>query len=58
MEVLKEGKGELIGWHDPDEAREWVIKNKSRALKDKTMSAQEAVARFVKDGDFNFQQKI
>ncbi|GAI85372.1 unnamed protein product, partial [marine sediment metagenome] len=38
MEVLSEGKGELIGWHDPDEAREWVFKNKSRELKDKTMS--------------------
>jgi 3-oxoacid CoA-transferase subunit A/glutaconate CoA-transferase subunit A len=52
MEVLREGKGELIGWHDPDEARQWVIKNKSRALKDKTMSAKEAVSRFVRDGDF------
>jgi len=52
MEVLSEGKGELIGWHDPDEAREWVFKNKSRALKDKTMSAKEAVSRFVNDGDY------
>jgi len=52
MEVLKEGKGDLIGWHDPDEAREWVLKNKSRELKDKTMSAREAVSRFVHDGDF------
>jgi glutaconate CoA-transferase subunit A len=52
MEVLKEGKGELIGWHDPDEARDWVINNKSRELKDKTMSAKEAVSKFVHDGDF------
>jgi len=52
MEVLKEGKGELLGWHDPDEARDWVLKNKSRELKDKTMSAKEAVSRFVRDGDF------
>jgi len=52
MEVLSEGKGELIGWHDPDEAREWVFKNKSRELKDKTISAKEAVSRFVHDGDF------
>jgi acyl CoA:acetate/3-ketoacid CoA transferase alpha subunit len=51
-DILKEGKGELIGWHDPDDAREWVMKNKSRALKDKTMSAAEAVAKFVHDGDF------
>ena len=52
MEVLKEGKGELLGWYDPDEAREWVLKNKSRELKDKTMSAKEAVSKFVHDGDF------
>jgi acyl CoA:acetate/3-ketoacid CoA transferase alpha subunit len=52
MEILKEGKGELLGWHDPDEARKWVLKNKSRELKDKTMSVEEAVSRFVHDGDF------
>jgi len=52
MEVLQEGKGELVGWHDPDEAREWVLKNKSRDLKDKTMSVEEAVSEFVHDGDF------
>jgi acyl CoA:acetate/3-ketoacid CoA transferase alpha subunit len=51
-DILSEGQGELIGWHDPDDAREWVMKNKSRALKDKTMSAAEAVAKFVRDGDF------
>jgi len=52
MEILKEGKGELLGWHDPDEARDWVLNNKSRELKDKTMSVKEAVSRFVHDGDF------
>ena len=52
MEVISEGKGELIGWHDPDDAREWVLKNKSRELKEKTMSAKEAVSKFVRDGDF------
>ena len=52
MEVLHEGQGELVGWHDPDENREFVLHNKSRALKDKTMTASEAVASFVKDGDF------
>jgi acyl CoA:acetate/3-ketoacid CoA transferase alpha subunit len=51
-DILSEGQGELIGWHDPDDAREWVMKNKSRALKDKTMLAGEAVSRFVHDGDF------
>jgi acyl CoA:acetate/3-ketoacid CoA transferase alpha subunit len=52
MEILKEGKGELLGWHDPDDARDWVLKNKSRELKDKTMSVEDAVSRFVHDGDF------
>src|SRR3989339_1573667 len=52
MKTPNDGQGELIGWHDPDEAREWVQKNKSRELKDKTMSAKEAVAKFVRDGDF------
>ncbi|MGD0352233.1 MAG: CoA-transferase [Dehalococcoidia bacterium] len=52
MEVLKEGRGELLGWHDPDEARDWVLQNKSRELKDKAMSVKEAVSRFVHDGDF------
>lgn len=52
MQLLQEGKGELIGWHDPDEAREWVLKNKPRELKDKTLPAKEAVSRFVRDGGF------
>lgn len=52
MEILQEGKGKLIGWHDPDENREYVLKNKSRELIDKTMTASEAVRRFIKDGDF------
>lgn len=52
MEVLAEGKGELLGWHDPDENRQWVRENKSRALVDKRMSVQEAVQRFVHDGDY------
>ena len=52
MEIISEGEGELIGWHDPDDAREWVQKNKTRALVDKTMTAKEAVTKFVKDGDY------
>jgi 3-oxoacid CoA-transferase subunit A/glutaconate CoA-transferase subunit A len=52
MEVLSEGQGELIGWHDPDEARKWVLENKSRELKSKLMTASEAVSLFVKDGDY------
>jgi len=52
MEILKEGHGELIGWHDPDEHRQWVRENKSRELKDKRMTVSEAVEKFVHDGDF------
>ncbi len=52
MEILEEGQGELIGWHDPDENRQWVLENKSRDLRDKRMSVKEAVSNFVRDGDF------
>lgn len=50
MEVLAEGQGELIGWHDPDEHRAWIRDNKSRDLVDKQMTIAEAVTRFVPDG--------
>lgn len=46
------GEGELIGWHDPDDARQWVRENKVRRLVDKTLSAREAVARFIQNGSF------
>jgi acyl CoA:acetate/3-ketoacid CoA transferase alpha subunit len=52
MEILAEGAGELLGWRDPDENRAWVRDHKSRGLVDKQMSIQEAVARFVQDGDY------
>jgi acyl CoA:acetate/3-ketoacid CoA transferase alpha subunit len=52
MEVISEGKGKLIGWHDADEARQWVFENKSRELKSKVMTAKEAVEKYVRDGDF------
>jgi acyl CoA:acetate/3-ketoacid CoA transferase alpha subunit len=52
MEIISEGQGEIIGWHAPDEAREWVQKNKTRAMIDKTMTAQEAVSKYIKDGDY------
>jgi len=52
MEVLSEGCGELIGWHDPDEQRAWVRENKSRDLKDKQITLAEAVDRYVPDGTF------
>ena len=51
LKVLAEGEGE---YHrvDPDGFRAWVARNKSRALAPKLMSEQEAVSRFVQDGDY------
>jgi len=50
MDILEEGKGELLGFHDPDEQRAWIAANKSAALVDKRMTAKEAVERFIPDG--------
>lgn len=50
MQILQEGQGQLIGWHDPDENRQWVLENKPRDLHDKQTTIAEAVARFVHDG--------
>ena len=52
MELIEEGTGMLLGWHDPDENRQWVRENKPRGMVDKRMSVKEAVSRFVHDGDF------
>ncbi|MBW2702617.1 MAG: CoA transferase subunit A [Deltaproteobacteria bacterium] len=52
MKLLEEGQGELLGWHDPDENRRWVLENKSRKLEDKRCTVTEAVERFVHDEDF------
>lgn len=51
MDVLLAGHGELVGWHDPDEHRAWVLEHKSRALEDKRATLRDAVATFVRDGD-------
>lgn len=52
MEILQEGKGELIGWYDPDENRKWVLENKDRDLKDKRITVREAVDKYIKDSSF------
>jgi acyl CoA:acetate/3-ketoacid CoA transferase alpha subunit len=52
MKVIEEGKGEILGWMDPDEARRWMAEKKSRALEDKRMPLGEAVERFTSDGDY------
>ena len=51
MIVLEEGKGRLFTDLDPDKAREFFRK-KSRKMKSKVMSLNEAVAKFVHDGDY------
>ena len=42
--------GELIGWHDPDENRQWVRENKSRQLADKRTTVADAIRKYVPDG--------
>lgn len=51
MNVIEEGNGELVGWEHPDDAREWMATEKSRAFDDKRMTAAEAVETYVDDGD-------
>jgi acyl CoA:acetate/3-ketoacid CoA transferase alpha subunit len=52
MEVLESGLGELFQKPDVWGFREWVHKHKDKTLTSKLMSDQEAVAKFVKDGDY------
>lgn len=52
MEVLASGTGEFKP-PKPDEMRRWVRENKARGgAVDKVMTEQEAVSRFVSDGDY------
>ena len=51
MEVLAAGKGEFKP-PNPNEMREWVRDHKQRKPVNKVMTAQEAVTRFVSDGDY------
>ena len=50
--ILSKGRGERLGWHDPDENRMWVRDNKSRALVDKRMNVAQAVEKFIPDNSF------
>jgi acyl CoA:acetate/3-ketoacid CoA transferase alpha subunit len=49
MNDVEEFKGELIGWHDPDENRQWVRDHKSRSLTDKRTTVAEAIRKYVPD---------
>jgi len=50
VNIVESGIGELIQPPDLDGFREWNREKKSRALVDKRMTEQEAIARFVTDG--------
>jgi acyl CoA:acetate/3-ketoacid CoA transferase alpha subunit len=51
VEVLASGIGE-VRLSDVDDAREWMRDRKSRAPLNKMMTEQEAVSRFVNDGNY------
>src|SRR5262245_20854721 len=51
METLSNGVGEFR-FTDPDVTRAWMRDHKRRDFVDKTCSEADAVARFVKDGDY------
>jgi acyl CoA:acetate/3-ketoacid CoA transferase alpha subunit len=51
MEVLASGVGEFR-MPDPDGFREYVRTHKERRLVNKVISEQEAISRFVEDGDY------
>ena len=50
MEIIESGMGELIQPPDLNAFREWNRTQKSRKLRDKLMTEEEAVRRFVYDG--------
>jgi glutaconate CoA-transferase subunit A len=52
MELVDSGIGELIQPPDLEAFREWNRTQKPRTLIDKRMTEQEAIARFVNDGDY------
>jgi acyl CoA:acetate/3-ketoacid CoA transferase alpha subunit len=52
LDVVSRGAGPLLGWHDPDDQRKWIRANKPRRMTDKRMRIEEAIARFVSDGDY------
>jgi len=51
MQVIESGAGEFLA-PDPDAFRAYVRSNKERRLVNKVITEQEAVSRFVSDGDY------
>lgn len=52
MDVLESGSAELFQKPNVWEFRDWVHKHKDKTLTPKLMSEQEAVSKFVSDGDY------
>jgi acyl CoA:acetate/3-ketoacid CoA transferase alpha subunit len=52
MDVIDTGIGPLFHKPDPDGHRAYIRQHKSRALIEKVMTEQEAVNKFVADGDY------
>ena len=50
--VLAEGRGDRLGWHDPDENRAWIRDHKTRAMVDKRTTLAQAVVDLIPDGSF------
>jgi 3-oxoacid CoA-transferase subunit A/glutaconate CoA-transferase subunit A len=52
MKILGQGRGRLLAWRDPDDQRRWVLMNKPRRIEDKRVNLSDAVAKYVRDGDY------
>jgi glutaconate CoA-transferase subunit A len=52
MQVIEAGMGELFKLPDLDEHRVYIRQHKSRELKNKVLTEQEAVKNLVRDGDY------
>ena len=52
MEILDSGIGELFQKPDPDGHRAYIREHRKRALVEKVITEQEAVSRYVSDGDY------
>jgi glutaconate CoA-transferase subunit A len=52
MDILDSGIGALQHIPDPDGHRAYIRDHKARGLVEKVMTEQEAVSKFVSDGDY------
>ena len=52
MQIIEKGIGELFKLPAPDEHRAYIRQHKSRELKNKVVTEQEAIKDLVSDGDY------